>query len=322
MTTKVQEKKIQFKPYDQNQVLEVPVVLGALIPSSDLVRVVDIMVEGLDQSKLEFFYSRGGRPAYHPKLMLKVWLYGYCQGIYTSRRLSKAIRSNINFIWLSGNSQPCFKTLSSFRSGRMEKMIDEVFSMMLLSLVQADYINVDDLYVDGSTWRANANAHKVVWRKNTERHKGNALERINAFFAEIKKLQESEDREYGEKDLEELGEGKELVLTSKDIEANLAVINKLVEEESSKELKKKLKPIVTKINNENEKVKKYEAQEGILGSRNSYSKTDPDASAMYLKDERLRPAYNVVHTTNNQFVVNYTISQNASDCHSYGNASE
>lgn len=315
MEAKVAQKEIKFKEYDQNQVVRVPILIENQIPKNDLVRVVDRIIESIDMSKLESYYVGSGRPPYHPKMLLKVWVYGYCQKIYTSRPLSKALRSNLNFIWLSANQQPCFKTLSGFRSGKMSEFIDDVFKVLLETLVEEGYINIDDLYVDGSKWEANANQYKVVWKKNTLRHKENAIKRIEAFLEAVKELQRAEDTRYGEKDLEEVGEDKlfEVVISSKEIQASIERINELASQTPTKSVKKDLESLKGKIAKEQEKVKKYEAQEAILGSRNSYSKTDHDAVAMRMKDDRLRAAYNVQHSTNNQFVVNYTISQNASD---------
>ena len=119
MAAKVEKvKEIKFKKYDQNQVLQVPIDVSSLIPSGHLVRIVDQVVEEIDMSVLEQYYTGWGCRPYHPKMLIKVWIYGYCERVYTSRRLSKALRENIHFMWLSGNQQPCFKTLSEFRETR------------------------------------------------------------------------------------------------------------------------------------------------------------------------------------------------------------
>jgi transposase len=301
MEAKVEQKRIKFKLYDQNQAVRLPIMIENLIPINDLVRIVDRIIESIDLSTLESYYVASGRPPYHPKMMLKIWVYGYCQKIYTSRQLSKALRSNFYFIWLSANQQPCFKTLSGFRSGKMRKFLDDVFKVLLETLVEEGYINIDDLYVDGSKWEANANQYKVVWKKNTLRHKENAIKRIEGFLEEVKELQQAEDNRYGEKDLEEVGEDKlfEVVISSKEIQASIERINELASQTPTKSVKKNLESLKGKIAKEQEKVKKYEAQEAVLGSRNSYSKTDHDAVAMRMKDNRLRAAYNVQHSTNN-----------------------
>jgi len=150
MEVKIKEKAVRFRTYDQNVVIEIPVLAEQAIKENALVQVVNEIVDRLEMSKLDSYYSKMGSPAYHPKMMIKVWIYGYCSGVYTSRKVAQKLREDLGFIWLSGNQQPCFKTLSSFRSVRMEEMIEEVFISVLSYLVVKGYIDLGDLYVDGS----------------------------------------------------------------------------------------------------------------------------------------------------------------------------
>ena len=225
-----------FKSYDQNQEIQVPILLVKLIPESHLVRIVNKVVDQIEMSELESYYKGDSSSAYHPKLLIKVWLYGYCEQIYTSRRLSKMIRENINFMWLSGHQQPCFKTLNSFRSGPLSDMVDLVFKEVLKLLIDLDYIDINDLYVDGSKWEANGNRHKVVWRKNTERYKKTVIARIELLLADIKQLQQEEEDKHGKEDLSELGKGRDLrvVITSEMVNAQLTHLSSLVSAESAR----------------------------------------------------------------------------------------
>ena len=320
METKVVKKPIRYKHYDQSQVLQVPVDIGNLIPPCHLVRIVDDCIERLDMSCFEAYYSNFGCPAFHPKMLIKVWIYGYCERIYTSRRLNKALRENINFIWLSGNQQPCFKTLCDFRSNKMETMVDTVFKEVLSMLIELGYIDLETLYVDGSKVEANANRYKVVWKKNTLRYKGQVLTRINDLLQEIKTLQHQEDVIYGAKNLPEIGQSTELsvVLNSEQVRQHIISLQDLVTQQSATDkaktqASKRLQTIEKTLSKEVEKVEKYEQQEQILGVRNSYAHTDHEATVLHMKREESLPAYNIQHSTNSQYIVNYTVSQNASD---------
>lgn len=320
MEAKVEKKdQVIFKKYDQESVLQVPIKIGDLIPEGHLVRIVDQVVDRLDMCVLERCYKSGGCPPYHPKMLIKVWIYGYCGKVYTSRPLAKAMRENIHYIWLSGNQQPCFKTLSEFRGNKMQTLVDVVFKEVLLMLVELGYVDLNDLYTDGSKWEANANRHKVVWRKNTNRHKSVVISRIELLLEEIRALQKAEDIAYGGKDLLEVGEGKNVtvVINSEQVQSQITRLQSLVEEASKQDKEqsgvKSLSRLGSKLELEGLKLKKYEQQEKILGQRNSYSKTDEDATMLRMKDEQLLPGYNVQHSTSNQYIVNYTIAQNASD---------
>lgn len=305
-----------FKSYDQNQFVRVPLEIERLIPLGHMVRIINEVVERLEIEALKCYYTGGGCSAYHPKMMLKVWIYGFCIGIYTSRPLSRAISEQIPFLWLSGGQTPNFKTLSEFRGNRMRSIVDDVFKEVLVFLTEEGYVSLDDLYVDGSIWEANANRHKIMWRKNVERYKSAVLERVAAMLEQSRLLQAEEDRRYGSRNLAMMGESKDLsiVLSSEQISDHIISLNKLIAEKTvAPSLKKELKKTKTALRTEQEKLEKYEQQERVLGARRSFSKTDLDATGMRMKDERLLPAYNIQHTTNNQFITNFTVEQSPSD---------
>lgn len=317
MATKIHARgKIIFKPYEQQQFMRLPLNIESMIPSGHLVRIIDGVIEQLEMSELMSYYPGGGCSSYHPKLMIKVWVYGYCTQVYTSRPLARALREQIPFMWLAGGQTPNFKTLSAFRGNRMEGMIDLLFKQVLVMLVEEGYVDLEDLYVDGSKWEANANQHKVVWGKNTARYKAAVLDRIEGLLREAARLQASEDLRHGSRDLCEVGEGREVtvVLDSKRVGECLVSLNALIAEASAdKDRQKALKKVKVSLEVEQEKLGKYECQEQVLEQRSSYSKTDQDATMMWMKDERLLPAYNVQHTTAGQYLVNYTVEQNPSD---------
>ena len=316
MTSKVQQNnEIRFKPYAQDIVLDLPVRIQDLVSENALAQIIHELVEGIELKELERYYSGIGCPPYHPKMLLKVWMYGYCTKVYTSRPLAKKLREDLVFIWLAGGQRPCFKTLSDFRCCRMQDLIDTVFGTVLQYLVEQGYVDVEDLYVDGSKWEANANKHKVVWRKNTERYKENVLKRIASLLEECKALQRAEDAIYGHKDLAEHQSQDQIqvVLSSAALQGQLRQLNELIEQQADQGRKRKFEKTHRHLSKEQAKLEKYEQQQAVLGDRNSYSKTDEDATVVRLKDDRLLPGYNAQITTSAQFILNATIHQNASD---------
>ena len=317
METKiVREKRILFKPYNQDQFIRVPIQIEGLIPQGHLVRVIDGLIEQINLDDLAVYYPGGGSSSYHPKMMIKVWVYGFCTRVYTSRPLARALGEQIPFIWLAGGQTPNFKTLSEFRGNRLQGMIDVIFKQVLMLLVEEGYVDLGDLYVDGSKWEANANRHKVVWAKNTARYKSAVLARIEVLLKEVQARQAEEDLHYGSRDLKEVGAGKdvEVVLNSERIGEYLIDLNEMIRQSSTnKKRQDELKSVRRALSKEQDKLERYEQQERILCGRNSFSRTDTDATAMRMKDDRLLPAYNVQHSTSEQFIVNYTIEQNRTD---------
>jgi transposase len=320
METKIEEKgEKRFKKYDQNEAVLLPIQLERMIPIGSLARIVNDLVDRIGVEELLPLYKTKGCPPYHPLMLIKVWIYGYCEGVYTSRRLAKSLREGIVYMWLSGNQQPCFKTLSEFRGSKMQHLVDSVFTHVLSMLVELGYIDLDELYVDGTKIEANANKYSGVWAKNTARYKAKVQERIGVLLEELKAMQKAEDEKYGSKDLAEVGQGQDVseILTSDQIQSSLQCYYQAIEDAKTqdkaqqqiKELAKGLK----KVEKELTSLERYEQQERILAGRNSYSKTDPDATMMRLKDERLAAAYNLQHSTSNQYIVNYTVAQNTVD---------
>lgn len=316
MSLKIQENvQIRFKEYDQNQVVEVPVLVKDAVKENALVQIVDEVVGSIDLSKLTAYYSKMGCPAYHPHMMLKVWIYGFCNKVYTCRVLESKLKEDLGFIYLSGNQRPCFKTLSEFRSNRMKGMVDEVFKEVLFYLLERGYIDLEDLFVDGTMMEANANKYKINWAKNTARWKAAAQERVKGFLEQADELQAQEDEQYGNKGLPKYQNQEQIALEldSVSLQERIVSINQKAEELADKQLQRKLKSIGNKVLKEAQKIAKYEQQEKTLAGRNSYSKTDKDATALRMKDDSLKPGYNVQITTSNQFILNTSVHATAAD---------
>jgi Transposase DDE domain len=138
-------------------------------------------------------------------------------------------------------------------------------------------------------------------------------------------LQAAEDAQYGTRHLESMGEGKDvsIVLNSEQVRSQIQSLESLiaqkaekVEQMKDKTAKKRVTRLTTishALEKEQVKIEKYEQQEVLLNGRNSYSKTDNDATMLRMKDEQVLPAYNVQHSTNSQYVINYSVGQTASD---------
>jgi transposase/predicted RNA-binding Zn-ribbon protein involved in translation (DUF1610 family) len=304
-----------FKDYTQDQLMILPPDLGELVPEKHLVRVVSKAIDRIKNKKIEALFKGGGAPSYHPKLMLKVIIYGYCCKLFSCRRIARALRQDVTFMWLAGMMCPDFNTVNRFRSNYLSPIIEDVFTEVLDFLHEHGYIKFEDYFVDGTKLEADAGKYTYVWKKNTQRYKKQLKERVAGLLKEIDQINEDEDRIYGDRDLEELGEDSEL--KSKDVKDFAEKLDKKIEQVTDKKKIRSLKSRSKRLSKESEKLNKYEQQEDLLGSRNSYSKTDTDATFMRMKDDSLRAGYNVQLSTENQFITNYSTSQNASDSASF-----
>jgi transposase len=311
----MKQGQITFKPYTMEQPSLLPPSLDELIPAQHLVRVVNRVVDELDIEPLLAKYKGGGTSSYHPRMMLKVIVYAYTQKVYSSRKIEKGLWENIGFMWISGGNKPDFHTINNFRGDTMKEAVRKVFASMLVFLVEEGYVKMENYFVDGTKVGADSNPHKVVWAKKTKRYKEKLQKQIEELLDEIEQVNECENEEYGEENLEELGEKS--TITVEKLKQKVAEINAQLKDVPQDQV---LKKAVKKLEQEDlPRLEKYEEQERLLDGRNSYSKTDPDASSLRMKEDRAarkplaRPAYNVQMGTEGQFVVGYSIHQQADD---------
>ena len=322
--------KVTFKTYDMNQ-LKLPIDLEIDISDNHLVKIVNSAIEKMDLTPLINKYKGGGTSAYHPMMMLKVLVYAYTQKIYTARKIAKALRENIHFMWISGKQTPNFRTINLFRSTIMKDIIDEVFVQVMELLLEEGLVHLQDYFLDGTKIESKANKYTFVWKKGMDKNKAKLENKIRELISQIDYLNDKENAEYGDNDLEELGENP---ISSEKIEDLAKRINERIKEKQTKNQKENSKKKENKKDKEQEKtekkilrtlekdciprLKKYEEQEKILNGRNSYSKTDIDATFMRMKEDhmlngQLKPGYNVQIGTENQFILNYSIHQDAGD---------
>ena len=294
----------RFKDYEPGQLMLLPPSLEELIDKNDMVRVINHVVESLDIKEIEEGFKGGGCPSYNPKMMLKVIIYAYSNKLYSSRQIAKALKRDVAFMWLSGMQRPDFNTVNRFRSDYFKESLSSVFSKVVNYLLENGYVKSEDYFLDGTKFEADAGKYSHVWKANTTRYKAKVTKRIEEILAEVDRINSEEDKLFEGKDLPEYGEGKPI--SSDDV--------KKIAESINAELKsKKVKKAKNELQKAGEQLKKYEEQEAVLKGRNSYSKTDVEATFMRLKNDELRAAYNVQAGTENGFVVGLSVHQNAND---------
>lgn len=300
--------KVVFKDYSPNQILLLPPSLEEMIDPNHPVRVVNQVIDSLDIDALTKKYKGGGCSSYHPRLLLKLVVYGYLSNQYSSRKIEQAAKQNIHFMWLSAMSYPDHNTINRFRSDRLKGVLKEVFRQVVLLLVEKGIITLKEAYLDGTKIEANANRYTFVWGRSISKSK----ERIKKQLDELWSYAESVARE-------ELENNEPESFEKIDQESVLRTIESIDKALKGKPVNKEVRQ---KLNyarkNWPENLKKYEQQEKTLGKRNSYSKTDPDATFMRMKEDhmlngQLKPGYNWQISTENQYILGYTIHQTAND---------
>ncbi len=302
------QRKATFKPYNSDQLSLLPPSLDELIPSNHVVRVVREVIDKVNIDSIIKKYKGGGASSFHPKMMLKIIVFGYLSNIYSSRKIEQAVSSNIYFMWLAGMQRPDHNTINRFRNDKLKGVLKEVFAQVVTLMSDQGLVDIKTLYVDGTKLEANANKYTFVWGKSIKRHKA----RIKSQLEELWKYAQSVAKE-------ELMDNVPTTYPELDAEQVNKTIDIINEAIKDKPIDKKVKQ---KLNyakrNWPQNMEKYKKQEGILGDRNSYSKTDPDATFMRMKDDHMRngqlkAGYNWQISTSNQYILNYDIYPNATD---------
>lgn len=195
MSTKKLHNEVVFKPYVQNQAWMFPPTLGELIPVDHKVRLVNQAIDGMNIDPILSTYKGGGTSSYHPKMLLKVLVYGYVEKLYSSRGIEKALKENVCFMWLSGMQQPDHNTLNSFRKHRLNQTVKEVFAQVLLLLIEQGYVRLTDYHLDGTKMESVANRYTYVWAKNVQRYKSSLLDKIAMLIHQIEQTNEKAEQQ-------------------------------------------------------------------------------------------------------------------------------
>jgi len=275
---------------------------------------INQLVESMD---FEDNYTTGRYP-YDPRLLLKLVLFAYARGIRSGRQIEQFADENKVAMWLTQGQVPSYRTINRFRvEDAMETIVLEMFSKLRSQLAANGLID-EVIFIDGTKVSANANKYSFAWRKNIIRYSELNREKATALLREIKEAQVNffqQDQELSFDDMDEVIARLEKVIDQLDQEVEET---KRVSPNPAKKARRTAKSQMRKLNNISDKDKEYQEQLEILGSRNSYSKTDTDATFMRLKEDPMnngqtKPAYNVQAAVSNQMVVDFDVFQNPTD---------
>jgi transposase len=303
--------KVVFKQDYQQQGMLIPLDLNDMIAADHPVRVISSVLDKVDITEIVKQFRPGGTSSYHPRMLLKVIVYGYINNIYSSRKLEEAVKSNIHFMWMAGMRKPDHNTINRFRGQRLQHTLRPIFNEVVMMLCEEGLLNIRDLYTDGTKIEANANRYTFVWGKAIKTSRQRIARQLDELWNYALGLAAAELE-----DTDPPGSGNKKITSDK--------VNKAVESINAALKDKQIDPKVRqKLNYAKNHwpaaLDKYDRHEQILGSgRNSYSKTDSDATFMRMKEDhmkngQLKPAYNVQISTNNQFIASYSIHQKATD---------
>ena len=311
-----------YKDYNMNQIT-IPLNIEVMIPADDIAIAVNDMVESIPDAAFEDFDHHFGAASHHPRMMMKIILCGYAQSVYSGRKIEALLGDSLRMKWLAQHQHPSYRTINRFRiHPHMNALIAEAFIQFRMQLQANDLIDDEAIFIDGTKLEANANKYTFVFRKSVEQHQEKLRAQSKLMYDTMYEqmiipalLEESEDivtdahlntmhqaLETVENDLTEAIDATEDVPDRKAIRSERSVIRKA---------KKKCADL-------RDRELKYTQQLAILGERNSYSKTDTDATFMRMKEDHMRngqlkAGYNLQVASNHQFVLGYDLYPNPTD---------
>ena len=290
-----------------------PLNFEVVIPEDDSVRLLSHILEGLNYRKLYQAYSSTGRkPAVEPKILFKILTYAYMSNIYSSRKIETACKRDINFMWLlEGNQAPDHSTIARFRKIYLDYAVEDLFYQMVHYLHSIGEVKFENLFVDGTKIEANANRYTFVWKKAVAKNEAKMFENIQSCVGEINLIYKTG-----------FTASKETLLG--DIQKVLSYLEQQIKAEEIElvhgkgKRKSKLQKYAEELQSFYDRQENYNAHNQLFEGRNSYSKTDTDATFMRMKDDHMRnaqlkPAYNVQIGVEAEYVTGVGVFQDRND---------
>ena len=305
----IQRDYTSFSLYYQ---IKLPLDLEISIPSDDPVRLVSAFVEEMDLSELYKTYSRIRKNQATPRQMLKLVIYAAMNRIYSSRDIQKACKRDINFMYLlEGMSAPDHATIARFISLHFSACAKVLLAQMSDLLYLLGEISGKTIFIDGTKIESAANKYTFVWKRAITKNQARLYTKLSSFVAECEEL-------YG---IRTVYQDRISIHTLKRLKKQLCRIKVqegIVFVHGIGRRKTQLQKSLEQLDQYLEKLKEYTKKLYTLGDRNSYSKTDPDATFMRMKEDamlngQLKPAYNIQHGVDSEYITWIDISPHPTD---------
>lgn len=293
------------------------------IPNNHIVRLIDMFVDTIPYDIMETSFATTGRPAYHPAMLMKMVLFAYSRKVFSGRRIVEMNDENIPMKWLSQDTTISYKTINNFRSSKeMSDLIKLSFIYFTKLLADNNMIEDQALFIDGTKIEADANKYSFTWKRAVEKFHPILKDKITYLYEEL-----IEDQVIKEMDKEYLTSSAGLAEILIETQDEIDHLDQVIEEEpqvikggsKNRKRRRKLKKLARKMKEDYlPRTQKYEEAERIFDGRNSFSKTDRDATFMRMKEDpvmngQLKPGNNLQIATNGQFILNYGIFPNLTD---------
>ena len=292
--------------------IKLPLDIEQNIPSDDPVRLLSAFVEGMELLDLYNTYGKIKKDQVSPRQLLKIVIYAGMNRIYSSRDIEKSCRRDINFMYLlEGKPSPDHATIARFISLHLSQCSSNILAEVSNILYELGEISGRHIFIDGTKIESAANRYTFVWKKAVTKNQTKLFAKITELIAECEEM-------YGLKlvyqdsiSLHSLKRIRKKLYAIKESEG-ITFVHGIGRRKSA--IQKSIESLEMYIG----KLKEYIHKLYACGERNSYSKTDPDATFMRMKEDhmlngQLKPAYNLQHGVDSEYITWLTINPNPTD---------
>lgn len=292
--------------------IKLPLDIEILIPADDPVRLLSAFVEGMELSDLYKTYGKVKSDQASPRQLFKIIIYASMNHIYSSRDIETACRRDINFMYLlEGKPVPDHATIARFISLHLARCSKHTLAEVTNTLYELGEISGNQIFIDGTKIESAANKYTFVWKKAVNKNLKKLTVKISGLISECEQL-------YG---LKLIWKDSYSLHSLKRIRKKLYKIKKdegIEFVHGIGKRKTQLQKSIEKLEEFIEKLKEYTKKIHVCGDRNSYSKTDPDATFMRMKEDamkngQLKPAYNLQHGVDSEYITWLTVSPRPTD---------
>ena len=289
--------KKRYRTYEPEQDFLLPPSLREWLPEHHLAYFVSDVIDQVDLTAMDAIYGdeQRGQPPYHPRMMTKVLVYGYCVGVFSSRRLERRLAEDVGFRVLAAGNQPDFRTISDFRKIHL-KTLEGLFEQVLKIALEAGAMKVGRVALDGTKIKANASKHKAMSYGRMEEKEQAIGAEVKNLLAQAEATDAEEDARYGRD-----GRGDEL---PEELQRRETRLKKIQEAKRAVEQRAREKAAE----------QGGDAKQALPKDKDQYNFTDPESRIMkgadgfvqgYNAQAAVEPAW--------QLIVGQTVTQAAND---------
>ena len=292
--------------------IKLPLDVELLIPADDPVRLLSAFVEGMELRDLYQTYGKIKKNQATPRQLFKIMVYASMNRIYSSRDIETACHRDINFMYLlEGKPVPDHATFARFLSLHFAQCSKKTLAELSQLLYSLGEISGKTIFIDGTKIESAANKYTFVWKKAVTKHQARLFDKILLLVKECEELYGWRIVHHRKVSLHTLKRLRKKLYRLKREEGIVFVHGR---GHRKTRLQRSLETLESYI----EKLKEYDQKLHICGERNSYSKTDTDATFMRMKEDammngQLKPAYNLQHGVDSEYVTWLDISPRPTD---------